>query len=130
MMRYIIEETRIRILKYYTYSVASDEFNGLGPFILMDFIPGQRLDELLYSGDKFKSIITELQVKKVYEQITTIYIQLQNLEFNQIKRLLWDKESIQWYVRLDPLTIKQNKLKCHGIKVLGKCVFLLSIKYY
>jgi hypothetical protein len=40
MMRYIIEETRIRIPKYYTYSMASDEFDSLGPFILIDFIPG------------------------------------------------------------------------------------------
>lgn len=39
MIRFIIEETRIRILKYYIYNVALDEFDSLGPFILIDFIP-------------------------------------------------------------------------------------------
>jgi hypothetical protein len=76
----------------------------------MDFVPGQRLDELLCSGDELKSTVTESQLKKVYEQIATMYIQLWSLEFDQIGRLSWNEESMQWYVRPDPLTIKSSLL--------------------
>ncbi|KAG4434269.1 hypothetical protein IFR05_010259 [Cadophora sp. M221] len=106
VMRFIKEKTSIPIPNYYTHGVASAEFDGLGPFILMEFIPGQRLDELLSSGDEFKSTVTEAQLNKVYEQIATIYTQLWGLEFDRIGRL-----------SPDPLTIKQNELECHGIKV-------------
>jgi len=122
VMRFIKEKTSIPIPNYYTHGIASDEFDGLGPFILMEFIPGQRLDELLCSGDEFKPTVTESCLKKVYEQIATMYLQLWSLEFDQIGRLSWDEESMQWYVRPDPLTIKQNELECYGIKVSGKCV--------
>jgi hypothetical protein len=124
VMRFIKEKTSIPIPNYYTHGIASDEFDGLGPFILMDFIPGQRLDELLCSGDEFKPTITESQLKTVYVQIATMYLELWSLEFDQIGRLSWDEESMQWYVRPDPLTIKQNELECHGIKLPGKCVLL------
>jgi aminoglycoside phosphotransferase (APT) family kinase protein len=76
VMRFIKEKTEIPIPNYYTHGIASGEFDGLGPFILIEFIPGQRLDELLCSGDEFKPIVTEPQLNKVYEQIATIYLQL------------------------------------------------------
>lgn len=121
VMRFIKEKTSIPIPNYYTHGIASDEFDGLGPFILMDFVSGQRLDELLCSGDQeFKSTVTESQLKRVYEQIAAMYLQLWSLEFDQIGRLSWNEESMQWYVRPGPLTIKQNELKYHGIEVPGK----------
>ncbi|KAH9216250.1 hypothetical protein DL95DRAFT_522797 [Leptodontidium sp. 2 PMI_412] len=100
VMRFVKEKTSIPIPNYYTHSIASGEFDGLGPFILMEFIP-----------------VTEPQLDKVYEQIATIYTQLWGLEFDRIGRLSWDEVSMQWYVRPNPLTIKQNEFDCHGIKV-------------
>lgn len=90
--------------------------------------PGQRLDELLCLGDEFNPTVTESQLKRAYDQIATMYLQLWSLEFDQIGTLSWDEECGQWYVRPGPLTIKQNELDCHGIKVPGKCFWLLLIE--
>ena len=87
MIRFIKEKTEIPIPNYYTHGIASGEFDGLGPFILMEFVPGQRLNELLCSGNEFKPTVTELQLNKMYEQITAMYLQLWNHEFKQIRRL-------------------------------------------
>jgi len=76
VMRFIKEKTGIPIPIYYMHGVASNQFEGLGPLILMDYIPGQRLDELLSSGDQLKPIVTESQLRKVHEQIAAMYLQL------------------------------------------------------
>ena len=110
VMRYIKEKTSVPIPTYYTHGIASGEFDGLGPYLVMEFIPGTRLDELLCTGDCFKAAITETQLNKVYEQIATMYLQINSLDFDQIGRLSWNEEPRQWIVKPDPLMIKQNEL--------------------
>jgi len=58
VMMFIKEKTSIPVPNYYTHGIASDEFGCLGPFIQMEFIPGQRLNELLCSGSGFKPTAT------------------------------------------------------------------------
>ena len=60
VMQFIKMKMSIPISSYHAHGIASGEFEDLGPFILMEFVHRDRLDEVLCSGDEFKPKTTEL----------------------------------------------------------------------
>ncbi|OBT84935.1 hypothetical protein VE02_06608 [Pseudogymnoascus sp. 03VT05] len=84
VMKFIREKTRIPIPKVIASGRAEGRFAGLGPFIIMEFVEGERLDETLYQNDEIKPEISQSTLKFIYNQMAQIYLELFEHDFDQI----------------------------------------------
>ena len=71
-MKFVKEKTKIPIPKVIAYGTAKGYFTGLGPFIIMEFIEGERLDEVLYQDDKIKPEVEQSTLNFIYKQMAQI----------------------------------------------------------
>jgi hypothetical protein len=70
------------------FGVATGDFVGLGPYIIMEFVHGIRLDDMLLDEkDGRLRDISDSIIEKIYRQIAHIYLQLFAHSFPKIGAL-------------------------------------------
>lgn len=126
VMRFIQNHTTIPIPKIIGSDVADGEFEGLGPYIIMEFIEGISLDDLLLEADGEWALRKDCPIdtiKGIYRQIASIYLQLYQHSFSKIGSLSvaeGDGVAASWSVTSGPLTFKMNEVeRMGGVQVGG-----------
>lgn len=121
VMKFIKEKTRIPIPKVIASGRTEGRFAGLGPFIIMDFVEGERLDEALYQNGNIKPEIGQSTLDFIYKQMAQIYLELFEHDFDQIGGLSMSLNSQSWHVKSGPLTLKTNEgQRLTGLHLYGK----------
>jgi aminoglycoside phosphotransferase (APT) family kinase protein len=124
IMKFVREKTKIPIPEFIACSTAKGHFAGLGPFIIMEFIEGERLDEVLYKDDKIKPGVEQSTLNFIYKQIAQIYLELDSHDFNQIGGLSILSNDRFWYTESAPLTLKINEgQRMTGLDLYGKTFY-------
>lgn len=125
VMQFVQSNTTIPIPKVIGSDVADGEFDGLGPFIIMQFIQGTSLDDLLLEDDAEWGLKKDCPIdtiKKIYKQIANIYLQLYQHSFPKIGSLSTTEGdgNAPWRVRSGPLTFKMNEVeRMGGVRIGG-----------
>ncbi len=121
VMSYLSENTSIPIPRVRCWGLAKESPRQLGPFIIMDFVEGQDLSDLLQqpSENKEEPIvldpdIDEAKLDFVYEQVAGFMLELSRLEFPRIGAISRDTTSGQWTVTGRPLTYDMNEVVTLG----------------
>jgi hypothetical protein len=123
VMKFVREKTKIPIPKVIACSTAKGHFIGLGPFIIMEFIEGERLDEVLYQDDKIKPEVEQSTLNFIYKQMAQIYLELDYHDFDQIGGLSISLNDQSWYTESAPLTLKINEgQRMTGLDLYGKTI--------
>lgn len=96
---------------------------GLGPFIIMEFIEGERLDEVLYQGNKIKPAVEQSNWDFIYKQMAQIYLELDSHDFDQIGGLSILPDHQSCHVEFAPMTLKMNEgQRMTGINLYGRII--------
>ncbi|KAJ9130316.1 Phosphotransferase enzyme family protein [Pleurostoma richardsiae] len=118
VMRFLKDNTTIPVPELITSGVAHGEFEGLGPYIIMNFVDGVSLDDVLLEGDSsLKKDIPDPVLETIYRQIANIYLQLFQLDFSKIGSLSVVEEAgmgRRWHVTSGPVTFKMNEIERMG----------------
>jgi aminoglycoside phosphotransferase (APT) family kinase protein len=121
LMKYIARETNIPVPKIICYGKASENPTGLGPFIIMTWVEGRKLSDVLRDEDRsvdtLNPNIDPDVLKRAYDQMARIMINLWSLDFDKIGPL--GEETISGRIVIDgpPLTQEVNELiRASGIK--------------
>lgn len=123
IMKFVREKTMIPIPKVIACGTAKGRFTGLGPFIIMEFIEGERLDEVLYQDDKIKPEIEQSTLNIIYKQMAQIYLELDSHDFDQIGGLSISLNEHTWRIGSAPLTLKMNEAQgLAGLDFYGKTI--------
>lgn len=109
VMEFIRQKTGIPIPKVIASGRAEGRFAGLDPFIIMEFVDGERLDEALYQDNKIKPGIDQSVVDYIYRQMAQIYLELFEHDFDQIGSISTQSDGLSWHIRSAPLTMKMNE---------------------
>ncbi|RDA84849.1 hypothetical protein CP532_2069 [Ophiocordyceps camponoti-leonardi (nom. inval.)] len=121
VMRFIQSNTMIPIPKFIASGVAEGEFEGLGPYIVMEFVQGTSLDDLILEDDEEWNLKRDCPIETIrilYRQIADIYLQLFQHSFPKIGSLsLVEGDGVappSWGVTSGPLTFKMNEMERMG----------------
>lgn len=121
VMRYLHEHTSLPVPRVLDVGLAEESPQQLGPFIIMEFVDGQDLCELLkqQAEDKTEPVVLDPNVDDakldfVYEQIAGFMLEISRLDFPSIGALSKDGASDQWTVAQRPLTYDMNELVTLG----------------
>lgn len=110
----VLEKTSIPVPEIYAWGLARENQLGLGPFILMEFIDGVCLNDILGGEDTrlLNEEISDADIEFVYKQIAQFMLQLFNIDFDRIGSL--PTPSTKFPSPTRPLT-----WKAHGIPRVG-----------
>ena len=142
VMRYLYEKTSIPVPKIIAWGTAKDNiFEGVGPFIIMEFVQGKSLYEVLkgtsieevfrpQSGDEYlKELARKAQAGEgdnevlspdvddkalsiVYRQLAKVYLELSEHSFDKIGSLeMTEGPETTWTVNAPPDTNLKNELE-------------------
>ncbi|KAF9784240.1 hypothetical protein IL306_007708 [Fusarium sp. DS 682] len=121
VMKFIREHTGIPVPTVRCWGVTENSPQKLGPFIIMDFIEGDDLSDLLQqpTENKQEAIILDPNIDEkkldlVYEQIAGFMLELSRLSFSRIGAISQDDKSGEWTVTGRPLTYDMNELVTLG----------------
>lgn len=119
-LRLVREKTSIPVPGIYAWGLASENQLGLGPFILMEFIDGVCLNDILGGGDSrlLKEEVSDADIEFVYRQIAQFMLQLFDIDFDRIGSL--PTPSTKYPGPTRPLTWKAHEiLRVGGVNALG-----------
>lgn len=122
VMDYLREHTTsIPVPRVRDWGFTKESPQQLGPFIIMDFIEGQNLSDLLQQPTENREEpivlnpdIDEEKLDLVYEQIAGFLLELSRLEFTRIGAISKVATSGQWAVTGRPLTYDMNEVATLG----------------
>lgn len=127
VMKFVREKTDIPIPKVIASGMAKGRFEGLGPFIIMEFVEGERLDETLFQDNKFREEIDQSTLSFIYKQMAHIYLELYKHDFDQIGGLSMSSDGRTWHIRSAPSTLKMNEgQRMTGLNLYSWNILLLS----
>lgn len=97
-MKFIRERTSIPVPKVIAHGTAADNNTGLGPFIIMTWIEGKNMKELMQipsvdgdksyeSGDIMRPDIDRTTLSALYGQMTSVLLELSTIKFDRIGSL-------------------------------------------
>lgn len=75
----------------------------------MEFIEGERLDEILYEDNEIRPEIGQSTLNFIYKQMAQIYLELFEHDFDQIGGLSTSLSDRSWHIGSAPLTLKMNE---------------------
>ncbi|KAK4252179.1 kinase-like domain-containing protein [Corynascus novoguineensis] len=110
-LRYIKKMTSIPVPHVYHWGTAAENPLGLGPFIIMDYIPHEKtLDALLtdQTGKGLDPSIPRDKLQRLYRQAANIILQLSRLEMPKIGSLQQQGDS--FVIGSRPLTQDMNEI--------------------
>ncbi|KPA38624.1 hypothetical protein FLAG1_08537 [Fusarium langsethiae] len=120
-MKFIREHTSIPVPIVRHWGVTEKSPQQLGPFIIMDFIEGDDLSDLLQQPEEntkdaiiLDPNIDEAKLDEIYEQIAGFMLELSRLGFSRIGAISQDATSNQWAVTGRPLTYDMNEVVTLG----------------
>lgn len=119
------EKTSVPVPEIKAWGLAVDNPLNLGPFILMNFIDGVRLNYIFTgpSSRLLKKEIPDSDVETVYRQIANFMLQIFEINFDRIGSLPTSKTG--YSVPIRPLTWKAQEIAhTGGVNTLGESVFL------
>jgi len=105
-LEYLAEKTTLPVPKIRDWGTAKDSPSQLSPYIIMDYIEGTELSELL---QQLQDDHKEAEVDLVYEQIADYMLQISRLHFSAIGPVNKDTSGA-WTVTDRPLTTNMNNL--------------------
>jgi hypothetical protein len=127
--------TDIPVPEVKAWGLAHENKLGVGPFIIEEFIYGERLEQILSNPDDKDSCLlndklNDGKVETIYKQLARFKLQLFNLNFEHNGSLVGGSSRLQ-----PPLTMAANMMAClSGANVLGIMLlfplfssFLLSV---
>lgn len=105
-MVYMEEHNVMRVPHVYRWS--SQGTDGIGPFILIDFVEGENLREYLGRLTKSNDAGDRKKREFIYEQIAGMYLQLNRQRFDRIGSIVRTSEG-QWTITKRPLTMDMHQ---------------------
>ncbi|EEP80899.1 predicted protein [Uncinocarpus reesii 1704] len=114
----IYEQTTIPVPKVHAWGLAASNALDLGPFIMMDFMDGVSLDNILIDPNVdnptrlMREDISDDDVKFIYRQMANYLLQLFELDFDRIGSLSWPGAEANSTAR--PLTFKVHSILQNG----------------
>ncbi|KAL2194967.1 hypothetical protein P885DRAFT_41698 [Corynascus similis CBS 632.67] len=121
-LRYIERMTSIPVPHVYHWGTADESPLGVGPFIIMDYIPHKcSLADVLAdpsvkdSGNRhLDPNVPRDKLERVYQQVARIMLELSRLEMSRIGSLVYDENRDAFTVGSRPLTQDMNELVVQG----------------
>ncbi|RAL11725.1 phosphotransferase family protein [Aspergillus homomorphus CBS 101889] len=126
LMNYIAKETNIPIPKVICYGKAADNPTGLGPFIIMTWVEGKKMSDVLREQNNMDDSAVDMLnpnidlnvLKRLYGQMAEVLISLWSLDFDKIGSLVEDSATGKPAINGRPLTQEENELiRVGGLKV-------------
>lgn len=115
VMKYLREHTTIPLPNVRFWGLAEESPEGLGAFIVMGFVNGTDLDELLKrpTENNQQDVILDLDIDEakldiIYDQVAAYMLELSRLTFPHIGAISEDAD--EWVVVDRPLTYNMNDL--------------------
>lgn len=120
----IREQTTIPVPKVHAWGLAASNTLGLGPFMMMDFIDGVTLGNILINPTVdnptrlLREDIGDENIRFIYRQMANFLLQLFKLDFDRIGSLPWPGDEADSPAR--PLTFKAHSiLQIGGVDTFG-----------
>lgn len=116
----ISDKTTIPVPRVQAWGLAASNPLGLGPFIMMDFINGVSLSDLLQgrNADRpsrvMREDISESDIEVIYRQMANFLLQLFKLDFDRIGSLPSPHPETQSPTPPRPLTFKAHSILQYG----------------
>ncbi|KAL4894944.1 hypothetical protein BDV59DRAFT_200720 [Aspergillus ambiguus] len=116
----IQDNTTIPVPKVHAWGPAASNPLGLGPFIMMDFIDGVSLSDILRDPEAqrpsrvIRENIGNDDIEIIYRQMANFLLQLFRLDFSQIGSLPPPQGQAQKPTPLRPLTLKAHTILQNG----------------
>jgi len=116
----IHNRTTIPVPKVQAWGLAASNLLGLGPFIMMDFIDGVSLSDLLKDPNAerptrlMREDISDSDIEVIYRQLANYLLQLFKLDFGRIGSLPSPKAKAQSPTPTRPLTFKAHSILQNG----------------
>ncbi|QKX61138.1 uncharacterized protein TRUGW13939_08285 [Talaromyces rugulosus] len=120
VLNLIRNRTTIPVPTVHAWGSASSNMIGLGPFIIMDFIYGVSLSDLLKDPDAerptrlMKEDISDSEIKAIYRQLANFMLQLFKLDFGRVGSLPSPTAVAQSPTPNRPLTFKAHSILQNG----------------
>lgn len=126
-MKLVRERTTIPIPEVKSWGQAVDNPLGLGPFIMLGFVEGIGLDQILQTPNErlMRPDISDEIIESIFRQTIDFLLQLSRLNFSCIGSLTSkssvDESGYAATIHSRPLTIKAHEVLCEGgIDVFGE----------
>jgi hypothetical protein len=116
----IYNRTNIPVPRVQAWGPATSNPLGLGPFIIMDFINGVSLSDLLKDPNAkhptrlMREDISDSDIEVIYRQLANFLLQLFKLDFDRIGSLPSLRAEAQSYAPIRPLTFKAHSILQNG----------------
>ncbi|PYH70851.1 aminoglycoside phosphotransferase family protein [Aspergillus vadensis CBS 113365] len=116
LMTYIADNTTVPVPRVIASGTADENPTGLGPFIIMTWVEGRKMSEVLRtsdSSDKKETLnpdIDEEMLKALYGQMAQVLLELWKLDFDCIGSLGNHEVTGKAQVTKRPLTLAMNEL--------------------
>lgn len=119
LMEFIRRNTSIPVPEIIGYGTAEENPTGLGPFIIMTWIEGVRMKDLLQETSasekdphdvKLNPDLSEDMLKSLYSEMSKVLCELWALDFDRIGSLVFDDSSNSWDITRRPLTIARTEM--------------------
>ncbi len=129
----IHNRTTIPVPRIQAWGPAASNLLGLGPFIMMDFIDGVSLSDLLKdpSAERptrlIREDISDSDIETIYRQLAVFLLQLFNLDFDRIGSLPSSRIEARSPTPIRPLTFKAHSiLQNGGVDTFGTACYFPS----
>ncbi|KAF2787538.1 hypothetical protein K505DRAFT_379524, partial [Melanomma pulvis-pyrius CBS 109.77] len=125
-MYYVKSHTTIPVPTIHHWGLSKDNPSGLGAFIIMDFIEGMPLRDMLMDDDTnpnskvLKSDFPDEKLRHLYQQIADFHLQLYQLDFSSIGALSIGNDG-RIAVNARPLTLKMQEIEAHSKLKIAAC---------
>lgn len=114
LVEFVGSRTEIPVPRVIAYGAAHENPTDLGPFIIMAWIEGRKMSEILRKDTPGEDIlnpdIDSRTLGLLYSQMAEILLELWKLDFDCIGCLGQDQQSGQYMVDGPPLTLEVNEL--------------------
>lgn len=116
LMQYIAKNTSIPVPRVVAYGKASENPTGLGPFIIMTWVEGKKMSDVLRKEDTdpkeaiLDPGIDQRTLQTLYGQMAEILLELWDLNFEAIGSLALKEQAGTHAIAGRPLTIEMNEL--------------------
>ncbi|KAJ5093705.1 hypothetical protein N7456_009566 [Penicillium angulare] len=116
LMKYIAQETHIPVPRVIAYQTDAENPTGLGPFIIMTWIDGKKMSDVLKQTDlsgEYEILSPDVNIetlKILYGEMADVLLQLWQLDFNKIGDINEDSMTREPVVNGRPLTRELNEL--------------------
>jgi len=117
VMTYLREHTSIPVPCVYHWGLTEESPLQLGPFIIMEFMEGENLGDIMKKPTLNEADlaildpdINEAKLNGIFEQLASLILELSRQEFPRIGAISKDPVSGDWTVAEPPLTYDMNEV--------------------